>query len=453
MGNQVSKIVGNEQIDNEVFVVGQNNHYQLGLGHNKRVNQLVSFNRYNEKISVKDIIGGDSNVFITTNDYRYFSAGDNNLRQSAIQNAQKTITQCSENIYFNVKSIKIKKIYTSHSSCHTIWQSMTNKIYATGNNFSNQCGIIQFEETNISSPTLIHHAPSCISDIAMGRSHTLILADDASIENIDYIISFWLRLISSTKQIPNDVIIIIYNYYCMKGAVYSTKYAGMGNYGQNGAGDDNFPAFDYNGFHKIPFFKDKRITHIAATMNSSIFVDANNILWTVGLNTRGQLGLGHTEHDVKNPTENIYFKMNKIKIKEISGGGYHYLVLGHNGICYSWGFNNWGQCGIGGIRGEETIVSTPKPLDIDNKNRIVKIKAGAWHNYVLSKDEKHFLFGHNNYNQCTLKRSNIRNQDTQSIQSPWCIHDIFYELTNNKKNIKDIWVGNGVTWIITQNTE
>ena len=117
MGNKVE----NGQIDNEVFVVGQNRFSQFGLGHNNAVNKLVSFNRYNKIISVKDISCGDNNVVITTNDSRYFFAGNSNSGVSGIpleeyiiydDGASRTITKCMENICFTElrRDIKIKKI-------------------------------------------------------------------------------------------------------------------------------------------------------------------------------------------------------------------------------------------------------------------------------------------------------------------------------------------------------
>ena len=78
MGNKVNKSIENGQIDHEVFAVGLNSHYRLGLGHNKAVDKLVSFNRFNKTISVRDINSGDSNILITTTDNRYIFAGNSN---------------------------------------------------------------------------------------------------------------------------------------------------------------------------------------------------------------------------------------------------------------------------------------------------------------------------------------------------------------------------------------
>ena len=431
MGNKASKTISNEEIKNKVFVVGHNTYYQLGLGHNKRVRQLVSFTRYNEGISVKDINSGDNNVFITTNDNRYLFAGNNSSGESGIENKGQTIKKCTENIYFSEKNIKIKKIHFKWN--HAIWQSIGNELYASGNNYSNQCGISGLikDRLFIPFPTLIENTPSCITDIAMGDNHTLILADNASIDNIDCIISAWRRLASTTKIIPNDVIIIIYNYYCIKGIVYSTGYKSKQSiYDNSGA--------DYNGFDEIPFFKGKTIKHIAAGCNTSIFVDINDVIWS-------------KRNSVIVPTINEYFQMNKVKIKQVSTAGSHYLVLGYNGIRYSWGSNFYGQCGIG--RGQ-TIISTPERVDVDSKYKIVKIKAGRYHSYIMSDDEQHFLFGHNSYNECSLKPvGGNKNESTKHIKSPLCINDIFNELTNNTKNIRDIWIGPSVTWIITDHKQ
>ena len=50
-----------------------------------------------------------------------------------------------------------------------------------------------------------------------------------------------------------------------------------------------------------------------------------------------------------------------------------------------------------------------------------------------------------------MKKLYLKYKDTKNIKSPLCVNDIFDELTKNKKNIRDIFVGNLATWIITDN--
>ena len=57
MGNKQSK-----DFDNEVFVVGNNGYYQLGLKHRKKVDELASLNKYNKtiEVSIKSIHCGQT---------------------------------------------------------------------------------------------------------------------------------------------------------------------------------------------------------------------------------------------------------------------------------------------------------------------------------------------------------------------------------------------------------
>ena len=439
MGNKQSQV-----FDNEVFVVGNNRDYQLGLKHCKNLDELVSFNRYNKTIEIKSIHCGISYTFIHTTDNKYFFVGMNNIGQSGIGIRAAYFTFCREMSYFKESKIGIKNLYTSHSGQHIIWQSMNNKLYANGNNCHNQCGIDKVDvKKGIYSPTLIDNAPVCIRNIAMGPNHTIILADNIIVENIEHIVSFYTR--NSTQIIPYDIIMLICDYYIIKGIVYSTKYKGAYHAGTgangNGAGIDNFSEHGYDGFHQIPFFADKTIKHIAAGTDTSIFVDTNDILWCDGVNLHGQLGLGSLFFGTVNPTKNDYFYVNKIKIKEICSGSRHSLVLGNNGICYAFGDNRDGQC----AQMKLCTVKTPTPIDLPTECKIVRIKAGNDHNYMMSENMEHFLFGHNDNNQCTLTKV-----DKGRILSPFCINDIFNKLTSNKKTIKDIHIGNGNTWIFSR---
>ena len=339
------------------------------------------------------------------------------ITECGIKSKNSSIIQTMENTYFKQKGIQIRKMYTA--SNRTFWHSKYHGLYVNGNNEKNECGIScqihYLHPKQIKTPTLVSEAPVYIKHIAGSYCHTIILADNIGIENIVYIILFWTR--SSIKMIPNDVIAIIYDYFCDKdkSMVYSSKYYGEKkyNYGQNGDGSNNFKNKSYNGFHRIPFFKGKRITHIAVSGAHSIFVENGNILWCAGANQHGKSGFGRTKIERgPHPKQNTFFKGNDIKIKDICGGSNHYLVLGDNGICYAMGWNSVGQCGIGIMSEHKRAksVRSPTAIDLSTEYKIIKIKTGEDHNWVLSDYSEHILFGDNRFNQCTLRNEIKKNK-------------------------------------------
>ncbi len=76
-------------------------------------------------------------------------------------------------------------------------------------------------------------------------------------------------------------------------------------------------------------------------------------LWTWGLNTSGQLGLG-----------NITNSSSPIQVgalttwSSIAGGFRHTIALKTDGTLWTWGINNTGQLGLGNI----TYYSSPKQV-------------------------------------------------------------------------------------------
>ena len=117
--------------------------------------------------------------------------------------------------------------------------------------------------------------------------------------------------------------------------------------------------------------------------------------------SRGRLGLGlnedefkqldHMENDdLMKPTKIPYFIKEKIIIKDIKCGIAHNIALDINGDVYSWGYNNYGQCGHeNDDRGynfyEPKLIEDVKEFVIDY------IDCGCDHSYVKTVDKRHFF--------------------------------------------------------------
>ena len=229
---------------------------------------------------------------------------------------------------------------------------------------------------------------------------------------------------------------------------------GMINYGQNGDGDNNFKGLDDNGFHQIPFFEDKIIKHIAAGYEYSLFVDSDDCLWYCGRKSFKNQEIISSTTESMLPIPIIYFRNKRTRIKQISCGVAHNLILGDTGICYAFGYNEYGQCGTGDLSLGAAIFA-PTPIKTSKSLGIVYVECGYFHSYVkyesrlqLSsaktiQDVEHYLFGRNDHNQCTLiTEENI-------IKCPHPITAPFAILTNNRKSIVRIHLGCDSTWIYT----
>eukprot|EP01084_Bolivina_argentea_P024294 45286_1 len=292
----------------------------------------------------------------------------------------------------------------TNANCSTsFFLSNANKVYRCGLNNSNQLGLNNNQ--NINQPLLIDNI-SNITDVQGGYFHTILLDNNAS--------------------------------------VYSTKYTNnYGKHGQNGDGLHNFCNSNTNGFQAISMRHNKRITQISAGACHTLFLDSHASVWCCGRNYYGQLGLGHYNNmSQQNPQIIAYFVDNTIRINNICCGYCHNLCVDVSGIIYGFGSNNYGQCGL-----PNGIKKPNKPFKICSlsNHKIIDIKCGCYHSYCKSDNDKHWLFGDNEFNECGLS---IKNANINAIYEPFCINKTVSVVTNGKP-IKEVYIGNYNTWIIT----
>ena len=181
------------------------------------------------------------------------------------------------------------------------------------------------------------------------------------------------------------------------------------------------------------------IVAIAAGIEHSLALDSSGNVWTWGLNSEGQLGIGSTT-STPWPTMISSFT----GVTAISAGWYHSLTVKSNGTAWSWGYNNSGQLGDGSqtgrtapvaisgisdataiagggdfsviLRSGGTVKSTggdglgqlgngggawavTSPTDVATLTNIVKIAAGASHALAINTDGDVFAWGANGSGQ------------------------------------------------------
>ena len=225
--------------------------------------------------------------------------------------------------------------------------------------------------------------------------------------------------------IPNDIIDVICMFYGVLSKTYSTSTDIVPG---NGQGVD----YDGNGWKEIETLKNKSIIKIATGWRHSLFLESNGNLYCSGYNGYGQLGINEENKSIKlKPIIINHFKLNNIKIINISCGYDHNLSIDINNKVYSWGLNNEGQCGIFNLKLKDiyipSLISTIKHIKSD------KIRCGAYHSYVGTVDNKHYLFGSNHYNEC------MKN-DEMNVKIPYLINKYIYQKTLGK-TIKSVYPG------------
>ncbi|CAG8465970.1 25165_t:CDS:2 [Gigaspora margarita] len=104
-----------------------------------------------------------------------------------------------------------------------------------------------------------------------------------------------------------------------------------------------------------------RIRKIFAKGNHSFAIDDDGMIYSWGQNAEGQCG-SELSNPIITPMKLEFFK-NLFKVKRISAGLHHTLVLLENGNVYSFGSTRYGQLGIGASEGNR---KSPVKINLDN---------------------------------------------------------------------------------------
>jgi RCC1 and BTB domain-containing protein len=169
----------------------------------------------------------------------------------------------------------------------------------------------------------------------------------------------------------------------------------------NGRKDENLVQENNPELNEL--LSDLNITDIKCGANHSLALTQSGEVYAWGSNLRGQIGCG--DNYIKSMPTKLK-ALNDIKIKMISCGFNHSMALTENGCVYSWGFNEFGQLGIGNTKDS----NIPKQIEI--KDIIIdKITCGAIHSLLLTNNGVIYAFGGN-------FRSQIGNGMKGDIETP-----------------------------------
>lgn len=119
----------------------------------------------------------------------------------------------------------------------------------------------------------------------------------------------------------------------------------------------------------------------------TILLDVNGNAWATGSNEMGQLCLDDTLDKMipqRIPIKNIV---------DVAVGGQHTLLLDNNGTVYGCGSNEFGQLGI-----QQSVSSTPVPLELDLQVPATTVSAGKEHSLIMTEDGN-YVMGSNKYGQ------------------------------------------------------
>ena len=153
----------------------------------------------------------------------------------------------------------------------------------------------------------------------------------------------------------------------------------------------------------LPIPSGVHITQMACGIDHVLALSSHGDLFSFGLNSRGQLGLG----DILPQTQPTLVKaLAGIKTLSIVCGHWHNLALSEFGDVYSWGWNEHGQLGHSTdtpVVAIPTLIELP-PEDQDDVN-FVSIGCGERHSVSISEGGSVYTWGWNKYGQLGRRTS------------------------------------------------
>jgi alpha-tubulin suppressor-like RCC1 family protein len=153
-----------------------------------------------------------------------------------------------------------------------------------------------------------------------------------------------------------------------------------------------FQVLGANGFGHL-----NSITSIAGGERHNAALDSNGEVWTWGWNYFGQLGIGTTCTGMNTP-DCMGTTPEKVpgftNVKAIASRGYHTLALKKDGTVWAWGYNYSGRLGDG----TNTDRHSPVPVGgLTGHGKVLAISGGGDVNAALMEDHSLMAWGNNEY--------------------------------------------------------
>ncbi len=143
------------------------------------------------------------------------------------------------------------------------------------------------------------------------------------------------------------------------------------------------------------------IKQISAGATHILALTEDGEIWSWGQNNYGQLGINNTSPSKKVSAIKVQklnddgTLSNQTGVKQVSAGDNFSVILTEAGEAYAWGYNNYGQLGIG----EVTAPKIPTRVDITD---VKKVSAGGTFAVALKTDGTVWTWGYNGYGQLSI---------------------------------------------------
>jgi alpha-tubulin suppressor-like RCC1 family protein len=323
----------------KVYSFGDNRSRQLGLGDTENRNVPTPILSQGDKIRAKSVSCGAKHSMIIDLDNNIYAFGRNEDGELGLGDNE------NRNVPTLIPNIKAKSV--SCGVYDTLILDLNNDVYAFGKNYSGQLGLGDNVDRNV--PTLIPNIKA--KYISCGDHHTIII------------------------DLNNNVYSFGYN-----------------EYGQLGLGD--------NENRNVPtLIQNLKAKSVSCGGFQTVILDLDNNIYVCGYNHYGQLGLGdYIDRNVPTLIKNI-------KAQSISSGDSHTIIIDLNNNVYGFGSNCGEQLGLDNVE----AINVPtlilyRGIEIKTKS----VFCGRWYTIITDLDDNIYVYGYNNYGQLGLGDNRTR---------------------------------------------
>ena len=336
-----------------------------------------------------------------------------------------------------INVIDIKQIACGYS--HTIILKYDGSIWSCGNNGYGQLGL--GNTTDQSTFTQVTtNIDNDVKQIDCGYYHTIILKNDGSVWSCGYNTYGQLGLNSTTNytsftqvttNINNDVKQISCGYqhtFILKndGSVWSCGINSSGQLGLGTSGSDTYQTT----FTQVTTNINNDVEEVicAGTGNHTFIIKNDGSVWSCGKNNYGQLGLNDTTD--RTTFTQVTTNINN-DVEQISCGGGHTFIIKNDGSVWGSGYNTYGGLGLDDTTNRTSFTQVTYNINNDVK----QIACGAYHTVILKNDGSVYSCGYNRYGRLGLGDTTDRTTFTQVT-------------TNINNDVKEVVCGTYHTFIL-----